>query len=172
MSNCKVDSSFIFYVRILYCIKWRVALAKTQRGNYFRKITVIFRVALDFSRAALDTPVHPWVSPPSEEDLVPLFFLFLFLCLSLSCLKSYPFMELKWTEERFYLVRVVRDINVHILGWPYVPVFRDLSRFYEMCPGVPTACAKNQSSPGFLHVRKEMKSSTRILELSFLCKWL
>src|SRR6218665_1898339 len=33
---------------------------------------------------------------------------------SLSCLKSYPFMKLKCTEERFYLVRVVRDINVHI----------------------------------------------------------
>src|SRR6218665_1132911 len=45
---------------------------------------------------------------------VSLFFLLLFLCLSLSCLKSYPFMELKCTEERFYLVRVVRDINVHI----------------------------------------------------------
>ena len=28
--------------------------------------------------------------------------------------QSYPFMELKCTEERFYLVRVVRDINVHI----------------------------------------------------------
>jgi len=40
---------------------------------------------------------------------VPLFFIFLFL----SCLKSYPFMELKCTEERFYLVRFVRDINVH-----------------------------------------------------------
>jgi len=25
------------------------------------------------------------------------------------CLKSYPFMELKCTEERFYLVHVVRD---------------------------------------------------------------
>src|SRR6218665_1632420 len=37
---------------------------------------------------------------------VPLFFLFLFLCLSLSCLKSYPFMELKCTEEGFYLVRL------------------------------------------------------------------
>src|SRR6218665_460779 len=44
---------------------------------------------------------------------VPLFFLFLFLCLSPSCLKTYPFTELKCTEEHFYLVRVVRDINVH-----------------------------------------------------------
>src|SRR6218665_2435218 len=47
-----------------------------------------------------------------------------------------------------------------------------MSRFSEICPGfmrcVPTTCAKKQNSPGFLHVRKEMKSSTRILEASFL----
>jgi len=35
---------------------------------------------------------------------------------------------------------------------------------------VPTTCAKKQNSPGFLHIGKEMKSSTRILEASFPCK--
>jgi len=48
----------------------------------------------------------------------------------------------------------------------YVPAFRDLSRFYGLCPGVPTTCAKKQNSPGFSDVKKEKKLSTRILEMS------
>jgi len=34
------------------------------------------------------------------------------------------------------------------------PGFRDLSRFYEVCPGVPTTCAKKPNSPGFFTCRE------------------
>ena len=35
--------------------------------------------------------------------------------------------EMRITEETFSWTDA-------IVGWPYVPVFRDLSRFYEVCP--------------------------------------
>src|SRR6218665_2175768 len=55
-----------------------------------------------------DVHVRYRLPPPLRSSILSLP-----LSLSLSLL-SYPFMELKCTEERFYLVRVVRDINVHI----------------------------------------------------------
>ena len=47
------------------------------------------------------------------------------------------------------------SFHLSSLGWPHVPVFRDLSRFYVVCPGAPTTCAKKQNSLGFWHIQKE-----------------
>src|SRR6218665_1980133 len=55
-----------------------------------------------------DVHVRYRLPPPLHSSILSLP-TSLSLSLSLSCLKSYPFMELKCTEERFYLVHVVRD---------------------------------------------------------------